>query len=98
MGVSMLNISALVSFSFPFSQPTPNMPPRPLPQDKFHDIVGTLIRLATNIQDMQPAVQAFLAQNPDIEQDLAEDGTSVNPRFTLLQQPLAIPPLEFLMS
>jgi len=54
------------------------MPPRPLPQDKFDDIIRTLIRLATNIQDMQPAIQAFLAQNTDIEQELAEDGTSVN--------------------
>jgi len=53
------------------------MPPRPLPQDKFDDIIRTLIRLATNIQDMQPAIQAFLAQNTDIEQELAEDGTSV---------------------
>jgi len=59
------------------------MPPRPLPQDKFDDIIRTLIRLATNIQDMQPVIQAFLAQNTDIEQELAEDGTSVNlPRST----------------
>ena len=80
MGVSMLNISALFSFPFSFSlsQPVRKMPPRPLPQDKFDDIIRTLIRLATNIQDMQPAIQAFLAQNTDIEQELAEDGTSVN--------------------
>jgi len=67
------------------------MPPRPLPQDKFRDIVRTLIRLATNIQEMQPAIQAFLAQNPDVEQDLAEDGTSVNSHLTLSQHRLVLP-------
>jgi hypothetical protein len=89
MGVSMLNISALVSFSLPSSVRFRSMPPRPLPQDKFRDIIRTLIKLATNIQDMQPAIQAFLDKNPDIEQDLAEDGTSVNSRLTALPCPLA---------